>query len=94
MQDRFDVVQSVENLPININHAYFGGAYGQPTQAGLDAIKMFAALEGILLDPVYSGKAAAGLIDQITLGNFDNHEHVVFIHTGGAASLSAYDSIW
>ncbi len=94
MQDRFDVVQSIENLPIHINHAYFGGAYGQPTQAGLDAIKMFAALEGILLDPVYSGKAAAGLIDQITLGNFDNHEHVVFIHTGGAASLSAYDSIW
>ena len=94
MQDRFDVVQSVENLPININHAYFGGTYGQPTQAGLDAIKMFSALEGILLDPVYSGKAAAGLIDQITLGNFDNHEHVVFIHTGGAASLSAYDSIW
>ena len=94
MQDRFDVVRSIENLPIHINHAYFGGAYGQPTQAGLDAIKMFAALEGILLDPVYSGKAAAGLIDQITLGNFDNHEHVVFIHTGGAASLSAYDSIW
>ena len=42
----------------------------------------------ILLDPVYSGKAAAGLIDQITLGNFDNHEHVVFIHTGGVPALA------
>ena len=94
MQDRFSAVQSVEKLPIHINHAYFGGTYGQPTRAGLDAIKMFASLEGILLDPVYSGKAAAGLIDQIALGNFDNHEHVVFIHTGGAASLSAYDSAW
>jgi L-cysteate sulfo-lyase len=53
---------------------------------------MFAAWEGLLLDPVYSGKAAAGLIDQITLGNFDSHENVVFIHTGGAASLSAYNN--
>tara|TARA_B100000900_G_scaffold405886_1_gene416102 strand:- start:318 stop:1331 length:1014 start_codon:yes stop_codon:yes gene_type:complete len=94
MQQRFGVVQSVANLPIHINHAYFGGAYGQPTQSGLAAIEMFASLEGILLDPVYSGKAAAGLIDQITLGNFDEHEHIVFIHTGGAASLSAYDSVW
>ena len=94
MQQFFGVVQSVENLPIHINHAYFGEAYGQPTAAGLEAIKMFASLEGILLDPVYSGKAAAGLIDQITLGNFDDHEHIVFIHTGGTASLSAYDSAW
>jgi L-cysteate sulfo-lyase len=94
MQDRFSAVQSVEKLPIHINHAYFGGAYGQPTQASLDAIKMFASLEGILLDPVYSSKAAAGLIDQVALGNFDRHEHVVFIHTGGAAALSAYDSAW
>lgn len=94
MQDRFSAVQSVEKLPIHINHAYFGDAYGQPTRASLDAIKMFASLEGILLDPVYSSKAAAGLIDQVALGNFDRHEHVVFIHTGGAAALSAYDSAW
>ena len=94
MQQRFGVVQSIKKLPIHINHAYFGGAYGQPTAAGLEAINMFASLEGILLDPVYSGKAAAGLIDQITLGNFEDHEHVVFVHTGGAASLSAYDSAW
>ena len=94
MQDRFSAVQSVEKLPIHINHAYFGDAYGQPTRASLDAIKMFASLEGILLDPVYSSKAAAGLIDQVALGNFDQHEHVVFIHTGGAAALSAYDSAW
>lgn len=94
MQDRFSAVQPVEKLPIHINHAYFGDAYGQPTRASLDAIKMFASLEGILLDPVYSSKAAAGLIDQVALGNFDRHEHVVFIHTGGAAALSAYDSAW
>ena len=60
--------------------------------AAKDAIRMFAESEGLLLDPVYSGKAAAGLIDQITLGNFDHHDNVVFIHTGGAASLSAYDN--
>ena len=78
------------DLPININHAYFGEAYGKPTDAGLDAIKMVAELEGLLFDPVYSGKALAALIDQINLGNLSHHENVVLIHTGGAASLSAY----
>lgn len=78
------------DLPININHAYFGEAYGKPTDAGLDAIKMVAELEGLLFDPVYSGKALAALIDQINLGNFSHHENIVLIHTGGAASLSAY----
>jgi L-cysteate sulfo-lyase len=51
---------------------------------------MVAELEGLLFDPVYSGKALAALIDQINLGNFSQHENVVLIHTGGAASLSAY----
>ena len=92
MQERFSAANAPQTAPININHAYFGDAYGQPTEAAKDAISMFAAWEGLLLDPVYSGKAAAGLIDQITLGNFDSHENVVFIHTGGAASLSAYNN--
>lgn len=92
MRERFNTHQAPKDPTIHINHAYFGSAYGQPTQAAKDAIRMFAEWEGLLLDPVYSGKAAAGLIDQITLGNFDQHENVVFIHTGGAASLSAYNN--
>ena len=86
MSERFNTAQAPKEPAIDINHAYFGSAYGQPTEAAKDAIRMFAESEGLLLDPVYSGKAAAGLIDQITLGNFDQHENVVFIHTGGATS--------
>ena len=51
---------------------------------------MFAQLEGILLDPVYSGKGAAGLIDFVRKGRFGEGERVVFIHTGGAAALFGY----
>jgi L-cysteate sulfo-lyase len=75
---------------VHINHAYFGKAYGQPSQACLEAIAMAAELEGLIFDPVYSGKALAALIDQTNLGNFNHHDNVVLIHTGGTASLSAY----
>jgi L-cysteate sulfo-lyase len=51
---------------------------------------MVAQLEGVLFDPVYSGKALAALIDQINLGNFSHLNDVVLVHTGGSASLSAY----
>ena len=51
---------------------------------------MFAQLEGILLDPVYSGKGAAGLIDFVRKGRFKEGEKIVFLHTGGAAALFGY----
>jgi L-cysteate sulfo-lyase len=54
---------------------------------------MFAELEGILLDPVYSGKAAAGLIDDRRKGRFRKGERVVLLHTGGSAALFGYDAI-
>jgi L-cysteate sulfo-lyase len=77
-------------VPIDINHAYLGEAYGIPSAEGLAAIHLAARMEGILLDPVYSGKAFAALIDQVNLGNFNEHSAIVFIHTGGHASLGAY----
>ena len=72
------------------NSDYVGKGYGFPTEAGIEAIKMFAELEGILLDPVYSSKGAAGLIDLIRTGHFKKSDRVVFIHTGGSASLFGY----
>ena len=54
------------------------------------AIKMFAELEGILPDPVYSAKDASGLIDRARRGNFKG-ERVVFLHTGGSVALFGYD---
>ena len=58
----------------------------------MDAIKMFAELESILLDPVYSGKGAAGFIDLIRKGHFKKGERVIFLHTGGSAALFGYDA--
>ena len=72
------------------NTDYVGEGYGLPTESGLEAIRMFAELEGILLDPVYSGKGAAGLIDLARKGAFKD-QRVVFLHTGGAVGLFGYD---
>lgn len=72
------------------NCDYVGEGYGFMTPETVAAIKLFAQTEGILLDPVYSGKGAAGLIDLIGKGYFDAAENVVFIHTGGSQALSAY----
>ncbi|MEM7489353.1 MAG: D-cysteine desulfhydrase [Pseudomonadota bacterium] len=74
------------------NTDYVGQGYGIPTEGGLEAIRMFAKLEGILLDPVYSAKGAAGLIDLIRKGHFKAGERIVFLHTGGAAALFGYDA--
>ena len=77
-------------IAIDINHAYFGEGYGLPTESCLKAINLMAQLEGLLFDPVYSGKAVAALIDQINLGNLNHVENVILIHTGGSAALGAY----
>ena len=75
---------------IAANSDYVGEGYGLPTEAGIDAIRMFAKFEGLLLDPVYSSKGAAGLIDLIRKGHYKKGERVVFLHTGGSVSLFGY----
>jgi len=81
----------VKREDVVANTDYVGQGYGIPTESGLEAIRMFAELEAILLDPVYSAKGAAGLIDLIRKGHFKKGERVVFLHTGGAAALFGYD---
>ncbi len=81
---------AVRREDVVANTDYVGDGYGIPTQSGLEAIAMFAELEGILLDPVYSAKGAAGLIDLIRKGHFKKDERVVFLHTGGSAALFGY----
>jgi D-cysteine desulfhydrase family pyridoxal phosphate-dependent enzyme len=73
-----------------VDENYFGSGYGQTTPESIAAIKLVAQKEGILLDPVYTGKAMAGLIDYIQQGRFNSNDTVIFIHTGGTAALSAY----
>jgi D-cysteine desulfhydrase len=70
-----------------------GGGYSLPTDAMMEAIGLFARHEGILLDPVYTGKAAAGLIALVRDGRFGDGERVVFLHTGGSPALFAYQDV-
>lgn len=72
---------------------YVGEGYSLPTDSMTEAVRLFARLEGILLDPVYTGKAAAGLIDLVRQGRFVKGENVLFVHTGGSPALYAYQSI-
>ena len=70
---------------------YIGPGYGEPTESMIEALNLLAKKEGILLDPVYSGKAFAGLIGLIKKKKLKKDDKVLFIHTGGAVSLSAYE---
>ncbi len=72
---------------------YVGEGYSIPTEGMVEAVKIFARTEGILLDPVYTGKAAAGLLDLIQKGYFKKGEKVLFLHTGGAPGLYAYQDV-
>ncbi|MNC15965.1 D-cysteine desulfhydrase [compost metagenome] len=78
------------NNPIVLWDDYFAPGYGIPNEEGLEAIKLLARLEGILLDPVYTGKAMAGLIDGVARERFKDDGPIIFIHTGGAPALFAY----
>lgn len=70
--------------------SYGGGGYGVPTPGMVEAVTLLARTEGLLLDPVYSGKGMAGLIDLVRRGRFEKGQNVVFLHTGGSVALFGY----
>ncbi|MEM7800897.1 MAG: D-cysteine desulfhydrase [Chloroflexota bacterium] len=76
-----------------IKDDYVGDGYSLPTDEMIEAVQLFARHEGILLDPVYTGKAAAGMIDLIRNGYFNKNDNVLFLHTGGAPALYAYQDV-
>jgi L-cysteate sulfo-lyase len=73
-----------------VDDGYVGAGYGQPAQGTLDAINLIARREGLLFDPVYSGKGLAGMIGLAGQNFFESDKDVIFLHTGGAAALFAY----
>ncbi|WP_112322872.1 D-cysteine desulfhydrase [Oceanibium sediminis] len=75
---------------VRANCDYVGPGYGLPTEGMKNAVKLLARTEGLLFDPVYSGKGLDGLIDQVRQGYFDGMNNVVFLHTGGSAALFGY----
>ncbi len=74
---------------ILVNDSYLGQGYGVLSEREIEAIQLFARTEGLLLDPVYTGRAAAGLLDLIRQGFFKPGESVLFWHTGGTPALFA-----
>lgn len=76
--------------PITLWDDYFAPRYGEPNDEGMAAVKLLARLEGIMLDPVYTGKAMAGLIDGIAQNRFRREGPLLFVHTGGSPALFAY----
>lgn len=82
--------EQITSKEISVFDQYYGEAYAQATPAGIETIKLLGRTEGILLDPVYSGKAMVGMIDQLKKGNCDDAEAVLFIHTGGFPATFAY----
>ena len=80
-------------MKLKIFDDYVGPGYSIPTEEMAEAVRTFARIEGILLDPVYTGKAAAGLLDLIQKGHFKKGEKVLFLHTGGSPGLYAYQDV-
>ena len=83
--------ERIELTPANVlaNADYCAAGYGVLTDAEREAVRLFAKYEGLLLDPVYTGRAAAGMIDLIHKGFFKKGETVLFWHTGGQPALFA-----
>jgi L-cysteate sulfo-lyase len=87
---RLNLEDAVESADVRVDDSYVGPGYGHPTAETWEAIELFGAHEGIILDPVYTGKAMAGLLGHIRNGIVRKGQTVVFVHTGGSPALFAY----
>lgn len=83
----------VARVDVIANCDYVGEGYGIPTEGMNEAVMLLARLEGLLFDPVYSGKGLAGMIDLIGKGFFSDSRNIVFVHTGGSAGLFGYSDL-
>ncbi len=73
---------------------FVGARYGVPSDAGNEATRLFARHEGIILDPIYTGKAAAGMIAHIRENRFSRDDVLVFVHTGGSPAVFTWNQLW
>lgn len=83
----------VTTTDVIVHDGFVGEGYSLPTDGMIEAVRLVARTEAILLDPVYTGKAMAGLIGLIREGRFASSDQVLFVHTGGAPALFAYEAV-
>ncbi|MBW1732823.1 MAG: D-cysteine desulfhydrase [Deltaproteobacteria bacterium] len=88
--DRVGVSAQIPRDAVTCLGDYVGPGYSLPTPEMAEAVKLLARTEGILLDPVYTGKAMAGLIDLVRGGRFNRENKILFLHTGGTPALYVY----
>ncbi|MEM0952551.1 MAG: D-cysteine desulfhydrase family protein [Pseudomonadota bacterium] len=84
---RYPQRQRIPDVTARVLDGYVGPGYGKATPAVFDTISMLARTEGVVLDPVYTGKAFYGMLQELQAGRFDDCEDVIFIHTGGVYGL-------
>ncbi|MEH7123076.1 D-cysteine desulfhydrase [Bacillus sp. JJ1773] len=84
--------EEIPNELVVCKDNYVGPGYSLETNEMIESVQLLARTEGILLDPVYTGKVMAGLIDHVRKGYFKKNDNVLFIHTGGSPGLFAYES--
>jgi D-cysteine desulfhydrase family pyridoxal phosphate-dependent enzyme len=88
--ERLGIATRLDPDEVENHDEYIGERYGVVSDGCREALRLTARTEGVVLDPVYSGKAMAGLIDQVRCGRIGEGESVVFVHTGGTPALFAY----
>ncbi|MBO6540275.1 MAG: pyridoxal-phosphate dependent enzyme [Rhizobiaceae bacterium] len=85
---------TIEEDEVVNTEAFVGRGYGLPSDAGDEAVRLFARTEGIILDPIYTGKAAAGMVAHIREGRFAQDDVIVFVHTGGTPAIFTWNELW
>lgn len=88
------VDRDLRNDEIDVREGWAGDLYGIPVESTIDAIKLSARLEGMIIDPVYEGKSMAGLVDLVTTGEISKDSHVLYAHLGGQPALNAYSGLF
>lgn len=73
---------------------FVGAGYGIPTEASVEATRLFARTEGLILDPVYTGKAAGCMVAHIREGRYTRGDTLVFVHTGGTPAIFTWSALW
>lgn len=93
--DRLGVVEDddISETDCEIDSRFNAGAYGLVDTKTIDAMKLAGSMEGIVLDPVYTAKAFAGMLHKLRAGEVKEGSHVLFVHTGGQSVLSAYSHL-
>ena len=92
--DHLGLDRALPRERVKANGDYVGDGYGQPTDSMVEALELAARTEGLILDPVYSGKAMAGLVGLIRQGVFKAGQNVCFLHTGGSAAVFGYGHLF